>query len=180
MGNKNQQLGITLLELLSSMCILASLVGLAIPSFLSLYERIIIDRIVNDLVGAIHLARQTSYATFTDVVVCKTHDGAQCSSLAEWHDGWLVFTNRNNDSPPRVDKDDNVLIVQGPAKGVAISANRDAFILRPGGRRSTNGTLINCGLRGSATGRTITISYSGKPRVSRASSKNRIMCETDA
>ncbi len=173
----NQQLGTTLFELLTALLIAGIITTLSISGFSSLLEAIRINSAVNELVNSFNLARQTSFATYSDIVICKTDSGEDCSTTAAWHDGWLIFSNLDQDNPPRIDSDEKVLAVHNSVKGLSISANRNAFILRPPGKRSTNGSFTGCGLRGSSAARAVIVSYTGKPRISsKASNGDPLRC----
>jgi type IV fimbrial biogenesis protein FimT len=78
----------------------------------------------------------------------------------------MVFVDQDNDSPPRLDGDETLLLHYLPAMQGSIRSNRAHYIFRPYYRRSTNGTVIFCDRRGSAAARAVIVSYTGRPRVS--------------
>lgn len=81
--------------------------------------------------------------------------------------GFLVFVNRDQDSPPRVDPGEAVLQVEGPLAKGTVTANRQAFVFRPWGR-SVNGTLTFCDARAKAGAKAVVVSYTGRPRAAAA------------
>lgn len=174
----NQQVnnkGMTLIELLIGLATLSMLVMLSVPGFSTLLASARMNSQVNSLVHSFHTARQISRARGVDVAVCKSSDGRQCTTNGNWHDGWLIFANADRDHPPQLDPDETLLEVHEPVRQLDISANRHAFILRPFGKRSTNGTFVYCDRRGSKSARSIIISYTGKPRSSNKSASGRAL-----
>lgn len=159
--------GFSLAELLAALAIAGILTSLAISSFSWLTAELRISSNVNNLVHILHLARQTSWNTGEDVVLCKSATGAQCQDGQDWDSGWMLFSNLDSDDPPRADPGEPVHRTSGPLANLAIRTNRRAFIMRPAGRRTTNGTLIYCDRGNSAGARAVIVSYTGKARISR-------------
>ncbi|HJP04936.1 MAG: hypothetical protein CL799_08570 [Chromatiales bacterium] len=168
-----QQLGTTLAELLLALAVLGVLISLSASGFSTLIANTRMTSQVNDLVHTLHLARQKSRALGVDISLCKSANGLQCSSTADWHDGWLLFANRDRDEPPQIDPTEQLLVTSGSLHGLHISANRRAFSMRPFGKRATNGTITFCDRRGVSSARAIVLSYTGKPRVIGAGASNR-------
>ena len=158
--------GMTLLELLTGIALLSIVLTAAVSGFSTLFANARINSQVNALVHSVHLAKQISRAKGTEITLCGSRNGVQCDVAKNWSDGWLIFANLDKDSPAQTDPNETLLEVHKAGKAVNISANRQAFVLRPFGKRSTNGTLIYCDQRGSASARSIILSYTGKPRVS--------------
>lgn len=114
-----------------------------------------------------HQARHTALTQGVDIAICASPDGRQCAPTSRWTDGWLMFINKDSDAPPRRDPGEPVLTSGGKLRGVAVSANRSAFVMRPYGQRSTAGTLELCASTGARSGTAVIVSYIGKPRTSR-------------
>jgi hypothetical protein len=61
--------------------------------------------------------------------------------------------------------------------GGVITTNREAFIFRPYGKRSVNGTINLCDQRGPGAARSVIVSYTGRPRTTRADiASNQLRC----
>jgi type IV fimbrial biogenesis protein FimT len=160
--------GFTLLELLVLISVVSIVALASVSGFSSLLENIRMDNAVNNLVHSFHLARQQSHLSGSHVSVCKSMDGYQCHNSAAWHDGWVIFANHDRDDPPVIDPGEPIFSATKPPKNVLISANRQAFHIRPFGRRSTNGTFTYCSKNGSGRTRrtrSVIVSYTGKPRL---------------
>ena len=171
--------GLSLIELMFAMAVLAILATVAVPGFRNLVLDTRMTAQVNRFVHDIHLAKQTAHRRMEPVALCKSPDGRQCAHSSEWHDGWLVFVNHNRDRPIHIDTDDPILAANSPFESGTIHANRRSFVFRPFEVRSTNGTLTFCDSRGADAARAVIVSYTGRPRVSRVSARNQpLKCPT--
>ncbi len=168
--------GFTLVEMLLSLAVGAVLLALAAPLYTGLVHDARMTSAVNAFVHGIHVARHQSQALGADLVLCRSSSGEQCTPGTPWRDGYLVFVNRDRDSPPRVDSGEPILQRSGPFDG-AILANREVFVFRPYGLRSVNGTITLCDRRGQGAARAVIVSYTGRPRAVRAAdSEGAIRC----
>lgn len=167
--------GLSLLELLAAMSIVAVLVAAAAPSFRALLLDARMTGAVNALVHTAHLARQAAQTGVGDVVVCRSTDGLQCAPTGDWSSGWIAFVNRDRDDPPVVDADEPVLQSSGTHALSSISSNRRSYVLRPFPLRATNGTVVFCDQRGANQARAVILSYTGRPRVARRSASGKAL-----
>jgi type IV fimbrial biogenesis protein FimT len=160
-----QHAGLTLIEMLLTMAILAILTTVAVPGFSTLVLNTRMTAHVNRFVHDIHLAKQSAHRRMQAVALCKSPDGRQCAHDSQWHDGWLVFVNLNQDRPPHIDPGEPILAANPAYEAGTIIANRSDFVFRAFETRSTNGTLTFCDRRGADTARAVIVSYTGRPRV---------------
>lgn len=165
-----QSRGMTILQLLLTLGIIAVLGTTAIPLCRTLLLEARMTSTVNALVHGFHAARQMAHKEARDVVLCRSTAGRQCAPSGDWSSGWIVFINRDADNPPMVDDDDSIVMVQPQSTGLSISSNRRSFVQRPYFIRATNGSFVVCDERGTGSARTVIVSYSGRPRVSRRNS----------
>ncbi len=156
-----------MLELLTAITLIAIIVGLGAPSFREIAFNARRAEQVNALLRALHAARSAAILRAEPVVVCKSHDGAQCATdTSIWSEGWIVFANRDSDSPPRVDAGESLLMIQPRAERLAVRANRDAVTYWPFALAGTTVSFVFCDERGAASARAIIVSQTGRPRVS--------------
>jgi len=159
--------GFTLFELLITMLLIALISSLAVPSLAASLARQRQSVEINALFHAIHLARKESIMRRKVVSLCPSLDGRKCTSSRDWSTGWLMFENKDRDSPPRIDDDEPVLYSHRVSDHVRISANRKGFTLRATFLRATNGTFVFCDPEQRITPKALVVSYTGRPRVAR-------------
>lgn len=155
----------TTFELLIALTIASLITIAATPMLADVLMNSRMNKSVNDLFHSLHWARQNANITGTMTVVCGSSDGTHCTSRSAQNTGWLVFTNHDGAEPPHLDPGDHIIRSISMAEGVSVTANRDAFAMRPFGLRSTNGTITWCDRRGPDQARAIVVSFTGKPRI---------------
>jgi type IV fimbrial biogenesis protein FimT len=166
--------GVSLVELLTAVSIVAIAGALAMPSFIDLRHNTVRTVAVNDFIHAVFLARSEAITRGGVVSLCKSSDGNTCmNKSSDWNAGWIVFANDDRDDPPMRDYDEPVLSVYAGWQGGHITSNRKAFSFRPITQGVVNGTVLFCDPRGSAHARVIIISHTGRPRVSQRDSSNK-------
>jgi len=129
--------GVSLIELLTVMTIVAILLAVGVPSFRYVTNANRIAAEANGLLGDLQFARVEAIKEGLTVTACISSDGATCSGAASgrWQNGWIVFSDLQNDQT--VDAGDTVLRVQKPftssdtftAAGAtsAVTFNREGF-----------------------------------------------------
>lgn len=171
--------GVGLLELLIALTLVGVVVGFGAPSFHQIALNARRAEQVNALLRALHLARSTAILRAEPVVVCKSRGGRQCANDASpWSDGWLVFANRDRDSPPRVDAGETILAIQPHAEMLVVRANRNAVTYWPFALAGTTVSFVFCDERGTREARAIIVSQTGRPRLSNRDASGRpLRCE---
>ena len=106
----DSQLGLTLLECLVAVALTAILTVLAVPAFRDLLVRRAVLVTAEALVGDLRFARSEAVKRGTQVSVCRSANGSDCSLNGQWVDGWIVFVDRHTKGV--VDPGDEVLRVQ--------------------------------------------------------------------
>lgn len=95
------------MELLASLAILASLASLAGPGMVRLVQQERSTTALNQLLGAVQLARSSAITRGATVTLCPSADGHTCAGRNRWHEGAIVFTDEDRDG--RRDQDDALL-----------------------------------------------------------------------
>ncbi len=157
--------GLTLFSLLVTLLLISTLAGLALPAFGEIVARSRIHAEVNALFHAVHLARKESILRRHAVSLCPTAGETQCSPTTDWSEGWILFGNDNDDSPPRLDPGEPVLMRHAVDKHTRIAANRPGFTLRATVKRATNGTFVVCDSAARVPPVFLIVSFTGRPRV---------------
>jgi type IV fimbrial biogenesis protein FimT len=88
---RRRQRGLTLVELMFTIFIMAVLAMLAIPSWrdASLGSRLSAG--ANSLHGSIQIARSEAIKANAPVTLCASSDGATCAASGDWDQGWIVI-----------------------------------------------------------------------------------------
>jgi type IV fimbrial biogenesis protein FimT len=139
--------GVTLIELVAVMGIVAVLMAIGIPSYKYVTNANRISSEINGLLGDLQFARSEAIKEGRTVSVCVSSDAASCSSSSTnnaWNNGWIVFSDVNGDGILQTANGDLLLRAQRTFAGTdtfnanvaAITFNREGFA------SVTNGTLI--------------------------------------
>ncbi len=111
--------GVTLVELIVCISMLAVLTGLAVPSFSNLLSDWRRDSAIRDFMGDLQLARSTALRTSRTVVMCASTDGVSCANAAnssDWRQGWIVFSDLNGDGA--LGNTEPVVVLRGALTGL--------------------------------------------------------------
>lgn len=158
--------GMSWLELLVTLAIAAMVIALGAPGFREMTLNARRTEQVNGLLRALHMARSAAILRAEPVVICKSRDGAQCATDdSPWSEGWIAFANRDHDSPPHLDANESLLMIQPASRDVEVRANRNAVIYWPVALAGTTASFVFCDQRGSSAARAIIVSQTGRPRV---------------
>jgi len=174
-----KQTGFTLSELIITLAIAAILLSQAVPSFITMMKDNRIVTQTNSLVTSLNTARSDAVKRGTRITVCKSADNATCIAAGGWHQGWIAFTDSNNDAV--VNNTDVVLHTHGPLpagttfNGVVgnvanyVSYASSGFSELVGGGGAQTGTLVLCDDRGFGDrARAIVVNAAGQVRTAPA------------
>lgn len=90
--------GFTLIELMITIAIAGILLGVAIPSFTDTIASNRLTANANELVTALNLARSEAIKRGVRVTLCKSSNASSCVSSGNWFQGWIVFTDQNDNA----------------------------------------------------------------------------------
>ncbi len=128
--------GVTLVELLTVMSIVAVLLGIAIPSYRYVTTSNRMSGEVNGLLGDLQFARVEAIREGQPASVCASSNGTSCLTgvSVPWNGGWIAFSDANGNGV--VDGPDAILRVQTVFQGSdtlttnnvsVITFNREGF-----------------------------------------------------
>jgi len=169
-----QQGGFTLLELMVTVAMAAIVLTTGVPGFQTIVKNNRLTTATNGLVGALGLARSEAVKRGVRITVCKSADGAACISTGDWSQGWIVFTDLDNDGvyDPADSPPETLLRVQDAMNGSltmvgnANVANRISYVAS--GRSMQLGTVAVCDDRSGNVGKSIVINRTGRVRLDTA------------
>ncbi len=93
----SRERGLTMMELLITMSIVAILSAIAIPSFKYVTQSNRSSSEVNALLGDMRYARTEAVKEGLPVTVCSSKNGTSCLNSIDWSQGWIVFSDTNGD-----------------------------------------------------------------------------------
>ena len=189
MRNVHQN-GFTLLELMTTLLVVALLLGIGVPGFQNFIDTNRMAAVVNEMIGTLHTARAEAVKQRANVTVCASANwdsaAPDCTAGALLRDGWIMFVDG---IPPvaangTVDGADVVLRTHGPMPDTLNSVSVDPgvtlryFSFAPNGFSQQIGGLVRitniqlCDRRGDkdtgggiAAGRWVAIAPTGRPQV---------------
>ena len=161
--------GLTFVELLIVLSIVAILAAFAMPSLTDFIQNNRAVTQINDLQTSLNLARSEAIKRNTQVVICKSDSGTACKdSGSSWHAGWIVFVDANRDN--KVDSAADILQVQDALEGgnqLVFTPTRVTYSSSGLATAGMSGTFVLCDSRGSSYARGLIIGPSGRARLAK-------------
>jgi type IV fimbrial biogenesis protein FimT len=162
--------GLSLIEMLVVMSIIAFLTLGALPDFSDWRQRKETEGLMRELIGAIDMARSYAVSENVMVTLCRSDDGRTCQG--KWSDGSILFTDFNAD---RVLNDNDRLLFRldpmKPAGTLEFKSFQNRQFLQMNSRGFTNyqnGNFTFCPAnKDPRQARQIIVSLSGRTRFAR-------------
>ena len=172
-----KSIGLSLIELISSTAILATITSVAIPSFNTYIERSQIKSSSIQLRSILSLARQNAISTGQDTYVCELINETDCNThrpfKANWSHGWLAYNDNNNNA--ELDANDTIIQIHKNTSKVGVIFNQRGRL-----RFRANGSARSAGfyLCTKDSARHILVLYSGRTRSKNLEDEERIkLCQ---
>ena len=157
MRGHRSYLGVTLIELMFSLGLLALLAALAAPGFRASLRAAAIRSATFELLAGLQQARANSIAESRPGLLCPTDAAGNCLAPGSVAAGWRSFIE---DGAVRRD-----LGSQRLPRGVELRSTRSPIRFWPTALAASTGTLTICDELGAAPPRAIVVSQTGRPRV---------------
>lgn len=129
--------GFSLIELIITLAVAAILLIFAVPGFYGMVQNNKIVTMANNFAAAINLARMESIKRGIKISVCPAANAANsaCGTAAQWAQGWIVFTDSDNNNA--IDSPNDLLKVYEPlplgttvtATSATISFDSSGFLI---------------------------------------------------
>ena len=162
---KQHRNGITAFELMVVMAIVAILLTAGVPAVKNYTWNLRLRTAMDTLQTDLNLARAHAISHNTEMVICPTVDGSDCSGSSQWQGGWIVFTDFNADHHRQAGE--ALVRHTGEVGFLDISSSRSRSYLRfytNGSAPGSNVSIIFCDQRGAQHGGKIIVSNTGRIR----------------
>jgi len=165
MKNEN---GFTLIELMITLAIAATLVTIGVPSLQDFVMNNRLTTHANDFIGAVQLARSEAIKRQRSTELCISTTFASspptCTGGKDWTAGWIVWSDIDRDT--NVSADEVIQVHEAFAGNATLtSAAKSQFRYDSIGLVDAGGALTLCDSRTAEQGRQITISNAGRANI---------------
>jgi len=159
--------GFTLLELMITMGLIAIVMAIGIPSMTSFIQNDRLTTQINTLVGHLSYARSEAVKRSQQVGVCVSSNTTSCTGGTNWESGWLIYVDSNGDGS--FTGGEEILRAQQTLEGSntlkpATIGSQVIYDYRGFVDAASVGSFSLCDSRGSAYGKAIAISNTGRVR----------------
>lgn len=159
--------GVTLIEMLVVLGIVAILATVGAPAFQNLLMDNRMTTRVNEFVSHLHLARSAAIHRQQRIAICPSADQRNCATAPKWHVGWMVFVDKNGDRKRGVNEEIlRVHVDQHPSLTITSGLHYPIVFQPEGTSGGSNSTITFCDTRGTAKARVVVLSNSGRVRTS--------------
>ena len=163
--------GITLVELLVALAVLAIVVGMAGRALAHGLEAARASDARASLLTSLQLAANRAGVTGAHAVVCPSADGESCRSTVDWSGGWIAFLDLAEAGArvAGVRRLDQVPPLAGHVRLRTTAGRVRVTFQGNGGNAGSNLTFTLCDGRGPAQARSLVLANSGRLRDAPAS-----------
>ena len=171
------QKGLTLIEMLITLAIVAIIATAVSPSIQSILIKNRIVSEINELSAVIQFARNNAIEQQITTVVCPSADYLACTT--NWNDPKIVFIDADNNGNRAANEE--LLASTGPiSDNNELTGPANSLFFSPTGESSANVELLLCHTSQKAEyARSLTIALQGRVKVSGDSDRNGIHEDTD-
>lgn len=138
--------GFTLIELMVTLAVAATLLTVAVPNFREFIEKNRVSSHTNLMVGALQLARSEAIKRGANLVIlCKSNSaGTACNTSGAWKDGWLLYADKNADKSFTAGTDDLIRRYDAMPKLAITTGNSFQCWIGFGSNGYPEGSGTNC------------------------------------
>lgn len=125
----HKQGGVTLVELLVTLTVMAILLAIAVPSFQGMIASSRVRSTTNDIMAMLSQVRQEAIRRGNRVTMCKSADQTQCTTSGDWSQGWIAFSDTSHSSASaNVDSGETIVLKQSTvSSGTVVKGNANAL-----------------------------------------------------
>lgn len=168
--------GVTLIELMTAIFVLAILLGIGIPSFTNIMRNNQIAAQSTNLVQALTFARSEAMKRGLRVSICPAvmdeddPDDTVCSDTTNWSTGWVVFVDDFGNAGVLDPSDTPIQFWPAAADGVVITGSAASVVYMASGAAAVDRgfTVTKTGCKGDQR-RVVTVAATGRVSLQRTS-----------
>lgn len=159
--------GLSLIELMLALAILATLLSMAMPGATRLRDGAAASAASNAILAALNLARNGAIGHGRPAVLCPSSDGVHCTGGSDWSVGILVFIDRNRDRARASDEPILQVVQAVSLRAVRVlgSHGRLRIVYHPDGRAAGSNLRLRLCTTNGLLVRGIVVGNSGRARV---------------
>jgi type IV fimbrial biogenesis protein FimT len=142
-----KQSGVTLVEMMITLAVMAILLAIAIPAFESLIASTRLSTSTNDLLAAIAQSRSEAIRRGQRVVLCiqDPANAGQCINNGGWEQGWMAFIDADRDGIPDPGEAITLSTARQPANiNIPANGGQSTITFLPSGRVPAVNTIRVC------------------------------------
>ena len=162
--------GMTLLELLTSLFIIAIVTTLGVPSIQSILNYNRVATSINTLSRSIAFGRIQAVNHNRHMVMCKSSDQRNCTNKGSWQQGWIIY--EDDDLSRKREEEEKIIYAQSKlADNLYIKyagfRSSNFITFRPSGVTLMNGTFTFCIYGQPETQKAVILSKTGRIYISK-------------
>lgn len=174
-SRKHAQAGISLIEQVMVIAVIAVLACVAVPSMRKLVHGHRLQSTQFTYIATLRYARSMAIEENSRILFCPSADGRHCKDAADWTQGWLIARDRNHDgqpdgSPLRTGRVPQRLTVLGTA------GRKHVRFLPDGTALGSNLSLLFCTADDSRQALRVVVSNAGRVRGAAATPEQAAAC----
>lgn len=171
------QQGLTLLELLVTIAMMAILLTIAVPSYRESIRQNRLTVQIGGFVAALRLAQSEAIRLDQMVTLCKSSNPEAtttpaCDNATTWDSGWVLFVDANGDGI--IDTGESIIRVGAPLVAgsslLGSSAVADVVTYRPTSEIAAAGTFVLCDNNDMTHARAVFLATNGRIRLAERNS----------
>ncbi|BDU20484.1 hypothetical protein DYGSA30_19410 [Dyella sp. GSA-30] len=172
--------GMTTVEMVVALAVMAVLTCAAIPSFAALVSRERLTAAQTELMTSLRYAREQASRSGRRTIVCPSRDGQHCEVTVQWEDGWIAGYAERDAGTHRIQGEPWHASSGHANLSIASSQGRRSVVFRATGYASgSNIGILLCDRKRAELALQVFVSNSGRIRGARATAEAAETCRNE-